>query len=187
MSFLTDDAPKANDGFATRQTPEEKQVTDSLYDARVHETPDPGSLYSTNAMLRTTFDRNFEKLSNAGVLTLPQQAAERTEFSTLVRQTGLDLSVGILLHDQYTSARLADASDDDGADLVAQIRADSEAARTALREQFGERDAADLMQRAQKFVRQHPQLAAICQTRGIGSKVAVVQAIVEHVRAVNFQ
>ena len=77
-------------------------------------------------MLRTTLDQNFVKLSDAGVLTLEQQAAERKDYAALVRETGLDLGAAELLHDRWTSARLerARAGGDNVRDLEAQIYAD---------------------------------------------------------------
>ena len=43
------------------------------------------------------------------------------------------------------------------------------------------------MQRVNKYVKQHPKLDAIINTGGIGARVDVVQALVEHVRNINFR
>jgi hypothetical protein len=187
-NLLPTPPPAAGDSFADQPTAEERRALGVMYDP-APEPLAPGEFYSTQEMLRSCFDRNFLKLSDGGVLTLEQQAAERKEFAGLVRETGLGLAAAELLHDRWTSARLegARAGGDNARELATQIDLDAEASRVALRETWGAKDAADLVQRAKKFATQHPKLNAILNTGGIGSRVDVVQAIVEHVRNINFR
>jgi hypothetical protein len=44
-----------------------------------------------------------------------------------------------------------------------------------------------LVERANRYVKLHPKLAAILNTGGIGARVDVAKAIVEHVRNINFR
>jgi hypothetical protein len=155
------------------------------------EKPEPASpdMFPIETALRETFDENLTKLGDRTGLDLAAQATERREYAAVMRATGLHEHAGLakLIHNEWTNARMADAGPVDDVDLDAQIDVQNEASRSALRGQWGAEGAEDLLQRAQKFARQHPKLAAILQTRGIGSRPHVVQALVEHVRKVNFR
>jgi hypothetical protein len=130
-NLLPTPSPAAASDFADQPTAQEREALGKMY-PRTPEPLEPGEgLYSISGMLRTCLNRNFVRLSDAGVLTLEQQAAERKEFAGLVRETGLPLAAAELLHDQWSAARLAQArTGDDPTDLAAAIRADNEARRT---------------------------------------------------------
>lgn len=171
---------------------EDQRLAEVLYDKRAPVTLEPGEFYSVEAMMKGSLDPNLAALGDAGVLTFAQQAAERKEFSALMRATGLDaLTVGTLIHDRFTAARLANLRDDgtEAAELALEreIRANEEASRTALRELYGAQEAEALQLRAVKWMRQHPKLNAIVNTRGLGSQPALVLALVEHVRRTGFR
>jgi hypothetical protein len=187
-NLLPPEPPAAENGFADQPTAQEREALEKMYH-RAPEPPDPGSLYSTVGMLRTKLNQNFVRLGDAGLLDLDDQEKERKEYAALVRETDLPLGTAELLHDRWTSARLegARAGGDNARELATQIDRDAEASRIALRETWGAKDAEDLVQRAKKFATQHPKLNAILNTRGIGSRPDVVQAIVSHVRDINFR
>ena len=186
-TIATGDTPAAGgDGFAPPTTATTK-ITDALYDAPA---PDPGGFYRIERAMDLTFNDNLTKLADRTGLSLDAQATERSQYADLMRASGLDqnLAVAELLHTAWSDARMADARPGvEQADVLAEIAAMNEATRAALREEYGARDAEELLQRTNKFVKQHPKLAAIMKTRGVGSRLDVVTALFDHVRAVNFR
>lgn len=180
----TETAPA--DGFAP-PTAATTKITDALYDGPK---ADPDGFYRVELGIKTTLDNNLTRLSDRLGLTLAAQAAERREVGDLARASGLDGNLGLveLVHTSYTDARLAAARPGvDPAAAQAELAATNEATRTALREQYGAKDAEDLLQRVNKFVDQQPKLKAIMRTGNVGSRLDVVTALCEHVRTVNFR
>lgn len=168
----------------TAPTADDARIAKKFFDKR-EVALEPGEMFSTELMLTGTFDNNLPRLGDALGMTLEQQTAERREFSAIVRSAGLQPGVARRIHDAWTTARLAPTAAEDEDDK-ALLAANAES-RRALRDQWGSKDAEDLLQRAQKFARQHPKLNAILSTGGIGSRKDIVQALVEHVRTVNFR
>lgn len=166
--------------MSTLATGEGSTTAERLYDRPTADAA--ADFYPIEGLLKPTFDENLPRLGDKLGLTLEQQAAERHQFSETIRAAGLDLTVGRLIHNAWTSARLApDTSTEE--DLLAQ----TEATRRALREHWGAADAEDLLRRAQKFVKQHPGLSKTLGTGTLGSRRDIVEALVEHVRRVNFR
>lgn len=147
--------------------------------------PEPGEFFSMEGMLKTTLDRNLTSLGDGLGMSIEEQIAERKQFSAIARNAGLFPGVARAIHDAWTSARLQPVVDE--ADEHRSLGQANTETRRALREQWGAKDAEDLLQRAQKFVKQNPKLASILSTGNIGSRKAIVQALVEHVRRVNFR
>jgi hypothetical protein len=169
------------DGFRMKPTADEQAALDLVYDGPKALPADPGSLYSTAGYLRHTFDTNFRELSDAGVLTPGQQAAERTDYSALIRGTGLDpLHVGRPLHDLWTAARLAEARGEPGPS-DAQVQTWNEQNLADLRIRYGAAAGDQLLERTRTWVRREPALAKVLKQHGLGSRPDIVEKLVAHV------
>ncbi len=182
MTIQNDD-PFASSGPSSLSS-QEGRVANKFFDKEPLKV-EPGEFFSMEGMLTTTFNQNLRRLGDGLGMSIAEQTAERREFSAIARNTGLFPRVARSIHDAWTSARLASPRDEAQEDE--RLRQANTETRRALREQWGAKDAEDLLQRAQKFVKQHPKLAAILSTGNIGSQKAIVQALVEHVRTVNFR
>jgi len=144
----------------------------------------------TPTAMRSTLDQNETKLADRAGLKLEALATERREFAAMLYDTGLHPYVGVaeLLHTAWTDARLAETQPerDEAAESTARATA-NQAIREELRQRYGRRDAEEYLERVQKFVKAHPKLNAIVTTGGVGSRADVVNALIDHVRAVNFR
>jgi hypothetical protein len=141
-------------------------------------------MYPVDVATRGTFtEHDGAELEVLG-LTTEQRVTRHRNHTTMVTETGLDpWTVGKLLYDAKVSADIATARGEAEPD----VQVMNEATRAVIIDTYGHEDAEQLLARVQGFARQHPQLAAILQTRGIGSRVDVVTALVAHVRATNWQ
>lgn len=171
-------------GAVTPRSAEEDRVAKKFFDKEPLKV-EPGEFFSMEGMLKTTLDQNLTRLGDTLGMSIEEQTVERGEFSDIARRAGLFPGVARAIHDAWTSTRLAAPVDE--AEEDEQLRQANTETRRALREQWGAKDAEDLLQRAQKFVKQHPKLATILSTGNIGSRKVIVQALVEHVRRVNFR
>jgi hypothetical protein len=104
-------------------------------------------------------------------------------------ETGLrldgPLSPGRLLLNAAVDAATADARGE--AFDPTQIQRWNEETRADIHATYGTEHGDELITRARKFVQQHPKLATLVNRRGIGSRPAVVRALVDHVRRTNFR
>lgn len=182
MGYLrTDEKPTAptTEGDFAPLPPEVQKKLDTLYDGN-----------AAAATMGHVFHENLTKLGDRTGLTLEEQAAEYRDFRVMSGAADLQETAALaeLLHTEWTDARLAQARPGgDDAELEARVAADVEASRVWLREEYGAKDGEALLARVHKFAHQHPKLLAILETRGIGSKPKVVEALVEHVRRINFR
>lgn len=143
--------------------------------------PVVNELHPIETALREPLRERQSDLVDVLGLTQTQQQARHRDYADLIRRTGLEpLTVGARLYDLMTDADLEDARGT--AVDAAQVTAWSEESRRQLRVTYGAKEAEDLLQRVQKFTREHPKLAAIVQRRGIGSRPDVVQLLVDEVR-----
>ena len=173
-------------GFAPA-TADEKRITDALYATPA--TP-ATEFYPIENTLKPVFDANLPKLADRTGVSLQAQAAERREFAALMRSSGLHESptTAAVLHTAWTEARLAGAQPGaDEAEADAALATLNENTRRALCEEYGEVDAEALLQRVQAFVRRTPKLAEILRIGTVGSRLDVIQGLIEHVHRVNFR
>lgn len=170
--------------MTTQRTPKDDGLSNKLFDSEPLKL-EPGEMFSMEGMLASALDPNLTKLGDVTGMPIEQQKVERREFSAIARQAGLFPGVAKAIHNAWTSARLAPPMDE--AEEDNQLREANTETRRALREKWGAEDAEDLLARAQKFVGQHPRLAEILSTGGIGSRKEIVLALTEHVRHVNFR
>ena len=182
MSWIGKDVPLPT------QEPQPARVTTAvdieLYGA---DQPAPTDMFPAETALRETFRTRQDEVSDVLGLSHAQRIDRHRAHVALVRESGLQQNTELagMLYDELTTAEIAAARGaDDDVDLEAQVRADTEASRKALRDLYG-RDRADkILSRLQAFVSKHPKLKTLVNTRGIGSKPAVVLALAEHVRKV---
>lgn len=140
---------------------------------------------------RTALDQPYRDHADTvrivlGLTSAEARAREDTLTAAITEARLEPYTVGKTLIDLATAA---DVRQQRGVDLTAaEIQALNEASREAIHDTYGERYAADLLARADKFVRAHPKLNALIAERvGIGSHPKLVAALVEHVRVTNFR
>jgi len=164
-------APTRHEEFAAR-----------LYDAPATNTSE--EFYPLENAIKTELDANLTALEDRLGLTPSEQAAERQNFLAMMRATNLDEDVrtAVVLHNAWTGARLAATRPDgDDRDHELELADMNEQTRQEVRLRYGA-DAHPLMERTQKFVKQHPLLAEIVGTGSVGSRQDVVEALMQHVR-----
>ena len=149
----------------------------------------PTEMHPIEIALRDTFRQRVDELADVLELGRAQQQARHRDYVALVRKAGLDQNpdLSAMLYNEATDADIAAtrSGGDDVEQLEARVRDDAEASRKALRELYGPERAAEILKRTQAFVNQHPKLKALINTRGIGSKPAVVLALADHVRHIS--
>lgn len=178
-----DDPPaRAPDEFAP-DTPEQTRIANALFKPASTQT----ALYPSSIALQSTFQAERDTLRDAMGLSETQLQTREDRFTTTLDQAGLDpYLVGRSLYGLLSTADIAAARNEDPPDAE-QVQAWTEESRRAVRGQYGDEEGHALIERAVKFVKQHPQLAALLQRDGLGSRPDVVQAIVAHVRDKNFR
>jgi hypothetical protein len=114
-----------------------------------------------------------------------QRAQRAQEFTAMVRDTGMagHHTIASLLYNAGVDAEIAAAR---GTEEPDDHRL-SEHARTVLADKYGLVEAEALLARAVKFGGSHPTLKKLLNTRGIGSRPDVVEALVDFVRTKNFR
>jgi hypothetical protein len=142
------------------------------------------TMYPVDVATRGTFEEHKDTELAVLGLTAEQRATRHRDHNALIAATGVDeYSVGKLLYDAKISADIAVARGEAEPDLQAL----NEEARRVLADTYGRDEVEPLLTRVREFARQHPKLAAILQTRGIGSQVPVVTALVDHVRRIDWR
>lgn len=155
-------------------------------------------LYPPEKALEQPFRREAEQAHDVVGLDTPGREKRQAEFTTMIKDTGLDpYVVAPVLYGLQTEADVLDArgeqlslqegGEPQADDEARVMQAWNEEARRTLRETYGQHEAEDLLARADRFVTAHPKLATLMGRHGIGSRPEVVEAIVEHVRRVNFR
>ncbi len=82
---------------------------------------------------------------------------------------------------KLAAVRVSDDPDGDDIALDQRIAADTLETRGRLIARYGEKDAAQLLERTKRFVRSKPALARIVNQRGVGSKPEIVEELVAYV------
>lgn len=172
------------DGPATAPEPQWTQsaVERELYGA---DAPKPPGMYPLERSLRDTLQGRVAELSDIVGLSTEQRVARHREFVAMVRDADLSPAVGKTLYDLVTDQDIAAFR---GTDLLDDAtrqtwRAES---RRLVRATFPQENAERLLERTDRWARQHPKLAARLSP-GLGDHPKIVLALVEHVRRVNFR
>jgi hypothetical protein len=182
-TLVGDDPPAVNDGFAFSPTPETTRIADALYDGN-KAVSDQGDFPT----LTSAIDRRLPELFvRAGVNAAAQQQLRATFVDIAARTQLPDVLVERIadshITDLLAAARVVDDPDAADGALDQQIAQWN----TTSREEFPGPEGAALLARTQKFVRAHPALAKILQTRGLGSRPDIVKAISEHVFSTGYR
>jgi hypothetical protein len=179
------DTPTTANGFAP-PTPEERRVTDALYDRNTTPAPTDASGFYGYPMLTSAIERRGADLWAATGASAADQARLRNDFVDIARTTRLPEPLVAALAEHHINQQLAEARPADDAEaaglaLKTQIAEWNTEARAHLRSAYGAKEAEALLARAQRFVKGHPALSKMLATGGVGSRPDVVQAIVSHV------
>jgi hypothetical protein len=194
-------APTAADGFASKPTVDEQKALARLYNGNsVQPAPAAGNPAAPDladrmygpSLLTGTIDRRGAELWAKNAMPPAQQRALRDTFVGIAQRTGLPEPVLLHIANGHIDNLLAEMRvepDPDAAQLALHTRI--EALNTELRQDFrlryGATAAEALLNRTQRFVRAHPDLARILQQRGLGSKREIVEGIAAHVFSSGWQ
>ena len=187
--------PTATNGFASKPTADEQKALDRLYNGNSAQAPPAsgnpaapdlaGRMYGP-AMVTSAIDQRAAELWAKNGTTPAQHRALRDTFVGIAQRTGLPEPLMQHIANGHIDNLLADARvevDPDAADVALGARIDQ--VNSELREDFRLRYGATagdaLLERTQRFVRAHPELARILQQRGLGSNREIVEGIASHV------
>lgn len=145
--------------------------------------PPPKEMFAPEVALREPLRKRVNDVANVLGLKETDRQARHREMVALTRASGLSPALVGDLYDQFTDAQLADAR---GTALdQAEIREWQATAREQARLAYG-KDTEDLLGQTDTFIRQHPHLQRMLETRGIGARWELFQPIVDHVRRQRF-
>jgi hypothetical protein len=168
-----------DEGFSTKQTPEERAWLENLYDGNAADDP---TLYAA------TKQRGQDLWLRTGLNTDGRKQLDQT-FRTIQQETGLPEEEVNRILDGHINGLLGEArvtDDTEEAAAARRIEADTIETRSRLATLY-DTDAEDLLERTQRFIRLHPKLAQVLQRRGLGSRPDIVLPLVEHVRNINYR
>jgi hypothetical protein len=176
-------ARRDSDGFAP-VLPDVQRIAGKLYDGNA-EAADTGAgvrnFYGFSTVGSSVDSRRQEAWGTAGVDTSGMDAM-REQFINIARTTALPETLVAKIADLHIDGELARArpTEPDPVELDTRIAAWNTEAREQLRATYG-RDAEDMLQRAQAFVRRSPALSRVLNERGLGSHPDIVMDIAAHV------
>jgi len=129
--------------------------------------------------------RSAELWGETGANTAQREQLRNT-YSAIEASSRLPSAVLVRIIDQDINVRLAavrPVGDPDAAkhDLATRIAESNTETRRALRDQYGAKEAEELLERASRFVAATPALAQILANPLVGSDPAIVQGIVSYV------
>ena len=141
--------------------------------------PPPGEFYTFSVVEEHLRSRR-DALSVAGV-NRDERAKQRETFRGIQTATQLPDRVLILIADADVDRRVAGSADD------AAIEEGNRDVRARLIDKFGSAAEAEaVLERVQKFVREHEPLAEILR-EGPGARVDVIEGIAEHVTSTGYR